>query len=106
MQIESDWLRAGFSTVLLSFRASEFSPRYTLASQRPSCDSRFFSSSRTQLVRPSMFDQRETNNNVALHPIRAMLPPFLEFFAGAVFRGAERGIIEKFQWSFGFVQSD
>lgn len=28
MQIESDWLRSGFSTALLSFRASEFSPRY------------------------------------------------------------------------------
>lgn len=28
MQIESDWLRSGFSTAVLSFRAPEFSPRY------------------------------------------------------------------------------
>lgn len=32
MQIESDWLRSGFSTALLSFRAPEFSPRYASAS--------------------------------------------------------------------------
>lgn len=62
MQIESDWLRSGFSAALLSFRAPEFSPRYASAS----CPTSTLSDSPrsppllSPRIRPySMFDQRD-----------------------------------------------
>lgn len=57
MQIESDWLRSGFSTAVLSFRAPEFSPRYasyplSTLSNSPSLSSPFSAHSPVH-VRPA-----------------------------------------------------
>lgn len=99
MQIESDWLRSGFSTAVLSFRAPEFSPRYASYPLSTLSPTPLVSPLLSPRIRPSMFDQRDQRapryRESSIRPAAQL--PVAELFA------RPHGIIEKFRWPFGFV---
>lgn len=114
MQIESDWLRSGFSTALLSFRASEFSPRYLrLLPSTLFSLSLFLSFSLSfSLLFVSLCFSRcalscpcwTSGTNERRATAKASLPafPLSRQFCRPSFLPGRCGIIEKFRWSFGF----
>lgn len=103
MQIESDWLRSGFSTALLSFRAPEFSPRYASASS--ALRSPFPTPPRSLLSFLRVFARpcstSETNGRRATAKALSGQPAAQLPVAGLFAR--PHGIIEKFRWPFRFA---